>query len=101
MPIGPGSRTILVTSPGPGDGKTTVVANIAATFAGVGKRVIVLSCDFRRPRIHRLFGLKNEEGLVERLQSHDGGSVLDGQVKETTISGLSVVPSGSPPTKSR
>jgi capsular exopolysaccharide synthesis family protein len=90
-------KTILVTSPGPADGKTTVVANLAATFAGVGKRVLILSCDFRRPRIHRMFGVPNDVGLAEALVLGDGSAVLDGHVHGTALPKVAVVPSGSPP----
>ena len=87
---------ILVTSPGPAEGKTTVTANLAMTFAQVGKKVLVLSCDFRRPHIHELFGVANVTGLVEALQS-DSASVLDGNIKQTPIRDVRLVPSGSHP----
>lgn len=57
-------RTILVTSPAPSEGKTTVVANLAATFAELGHNVLVLSCDFRRPKIHRFFGASKDRKSV-------------------------------------
>jgi capsular exopolysaccharide synthesis family protein len=90
-------RAILITSPGPGDGKTTVAANLAASFAERGKHVIVLSCDFRRPRIHRLLGAPNSEGLTEHLLANGSGPALDGQVVETSIPNVDLVPCGSPP----
>jgi capsular exopolysaccharide synthesis family protein len=90
---------ILVTSPGPGDGKTTVVANLAATFAERGKRVLLMSCDFRRPRLHRVFGLKNETGLVDAMQDGHAGSMLNGHVLDTSIKGVQLVNSGAPPDK--
>jgi capsular exopolysaccharide synthesis family protein len=89
---------ILVTSAGPSEGKTTVVANLAMTFAQVGKKVLVMSCDFRRPHIHELFGVDNTTGLVEALQSSDREtSVLDGCVKQTPIRDVRLVPSGAHP----
>src|SRR6266542_1415119 len=89
---------ILVTSPGPAEGKTTVVANLAMTFAQVGKRVLVMSCDFRRPHIHELFGLDNTGGLVDALQSSDlEVPVLDGCIKQTPIRDVRLVPSGARP----
>ncbi|HYT79998.1 MAG TPA: polysaccharide biosynthesis tyrosine autokinase [Actinomycetota bacterium] len=89
---------ILVTSPGPAEGKTTVVANLAMTFAQVGKRVLVMSCDFRRPHIHELFGLDNTGGLVDALQSSDlEVPVLDGCIKQTPIRDVRLVPSGAHP----
>lgn len=91
------SRTILVTSPGPGEGKTMVVANLAATYADLGKKVLVLSCDFRRPKIHRLFGVPNEMGLTEALRSGNGRPLLRGHVRSTSLSNVRVVPSGAVP----
>jgi succinoglycan biosynthesis transport protein ExoP len=91
------SRTILVTSAGPGEGKTLVVANLAATYAELGKKVIVLSCDFRRPRIHRLFGVPNDRGLSEALEAGNGSPVLRGHVRSTSLANVQVVPSGATP----
>jgi capsular exopolysaccharide synthesis family protein len=89
---------ILITSPGPSEGKTTVVANLAMTFAQVGKKVLVMSCDLRRPHIHELFGVDNTTGLVEALQSPDSQApVLDGCVKQTPIRDVRLVPSGAHP----
>jgi capsular exopolysaccharide synthesis family protein len=65
-------RVISVTSPHAGEGKTTTVANIATTLALTGKRVMALSADLRKPRLHRFFGLDNERGL---------SSVLAGQAQ--------------------
>jgi capsular exopolysaccharide synthesis family protein len=96
-PNGPRSRTILVTSAAPGEGKTMVVANLAATYAELGKRVLVLSCDFRRPRIHRLFGVPNDQGLSEALEASNGRPVLQGHVRSTSLTNVRVVPSGSTP----
>jgi capsular exopolysaccharide synthesis family protein len=88
---------ILVTSAGPAEGKTTVVANMAMTFAQVGKKVMIMSCDFRRPHIHELFGLDNSTGLVDALRSAESDSVLDGCIKQTPIRGVRLVPRGSHP----
>ena len=91
------SRTILVTSAGPGEGKTLVAANLAATYAELGKKVLVLSCDFRRPKIHRLFGVPNDRGLSEALEAGNGQPVLRGHVRSTSLTNVRVVPSGATP----
>jgi capsular exopolysaccharide synthesis family protein len=93
----PRSRTILVTSAGPGEGKSMVVANLAATYAELGKTVLVLSCDFRRPRIHRLFGVPNDHGLSEVLEASNGRPLLRGHVRSTSLTNIRVVPSGATP----
>ena len=93
------SSAVLVTSAGPSEGKTTVVANLATTLSEMGKKVLVLSCDFHRPTVHSLFGIENERGLADALASADGGPVLAGVVQETS-GHVDVVTSGRQPESS-
>jgi capsular exopolysaccharide synthesis family protein len=90
-------RTILVTSAGPDEGKSVVVANLARTFAEQGRSVMVLSCDFRRPGVHRLFGVSDEGGLAEALANPNGQGILADHVRETDIGRVRVVPSQPSP----
>jgi capsular exopolysaccharide synthesis family protein len=91
-------KTVLVVSAGPGDGKTTVAANLAAAFANRGRRCLVLSCDFRRPKIHRLLGCANERGLSEALQDDAKQPVLRSYVEAAAdVDGVWLVPCGRPP----
>jgi capsular exopolysaccharide synthesis family protein len=93
-------QVILVSGPGPGEGKSTVVANLAAAFAEVGKKVLVLSCDLHRPSIHSMFGVPNTGGLTEALRSGtEGHAIIDGQRWRTSISNIRLVPSGVVPEK--
>ena len=64
-------RTLLITSPLQGEGKTTTAANLAVVMAQAGQRVLLIGGDLRRPAIHQFFGLSNRVGL---------SSVLSGQV---------------------
>jgi succinoglycan biosynthesis transport protein ExoP len=57
-------KAILVTSTIPGEGKTMISCNLAASFARHGKRVLIMDCDMRRPMLHRHFKLTNEVGLI-------------------------------------
>lgn len=88
------AQTILVTSPGTGAGKTRVAGSLAAAYAESGKRVLLLSCDFRRPLIHKLFKMSNETGLSDALTSGNGRPVLEPVAKVTALPNLKVVPSG-------
>ena len=90
-------RTILVTSAGPSEGKSTVVANLAATYGNLGKKVLVLSCDFRHPRVHDLLGSTNKDGLAEALTNVNGTAVLDGHIQDTKVRDVRIVPSGGHP----
>jgi capsular exopolysaccharide synthesis family protein len=93
-------RTILVTGPGPGEGKSTVVGNLAAAFAEVGKKVLILSCDLHRPTIHTLFGVPNSRGLTDALRSKlDGHAIVNGQGWRTAMTNIRLVPSGQVPEK--
>ena len=62
-------QTILVTSPSPADGKTTVAANLAAIMAQGGNRVVLLDADLRRPRTHRFLGVSNQHGLSDLFRT--------------------------------
>jgi capsular exopolysaccharide synthesis family protein len=93
----PSAKTILVTSPGPSEGKTTVVANLAVAFADVGMSVLIMSCDFTRPRVHTLFGVPNVPGLAEGLATLNGRPILDGCLHETPVDDVKLVASGSRP----
>jgi capsular exopolysaccharide synthesis family protein len=86
--------TVLVTSAEGGEGKTTVVANLAATFAESGKRVLVLSCDLRRPTIHAALGIPNGPGLAEAVLGSNGRDILEGHIRPTALTGVSLVTSG-------
>jgi capsular exopolysaccharide synthesis family protein len=60
-------RSLVVTSPAAGDGKTSTIANLGAVFAQTGERVVLVSCDLRRPRLGEFFGLDEEAGLTTVL----------------------------------
>ncbi|WP_321476837.1 polysaccharide biosynthesis tyrosine autokinase [uncultured Paludibaculum sp.] len=65
-------RLLVVTSASPGEGKTTVVSNLAIALAETGQRVLLIDADTRKPRIHSIFGLGNERGLTTILRGQNG-----------------------------
>jgi capsular exopolysaccharide synthesis family protein len=87
-------RTILVTSSGPGEGKTTTATSLAEIMADGGSRVLLIEADMRRPRLHTVFGLRPEQGLSSLIL---GESRLDAVVHRTTIENLSVLTCGPIP----
>jgi capsular exopolysaccharide synthesis family protein len=60
-------RTLMISSPMPADGKTTLTANLAVAIAQAGKRVIVVDADLRKPRLHEMFEASNQFGLTTIL----------------------------------
>lgn len=80
-------KSIVMTSTGPGEGKSTTSANLAVTMAQNNKKVLLIDCDFRKPRVHKYFGISNSKGVTsilsedldykEVLHSTDIGSSLD------------------------
>lgn len=93
--LGRDRRLILVTSPGPGDGKTTTIANLAVVFGLAGHRVCVVDTDLRRPTLHRLFGLDNQEGLTNLLLAREPD--FERAIQRSVYANVSVVTSGPLP----
>jgi polysaccharide biosynthesis transport protein len=86
-------RSMLVTSPLFGEGKTTVAYNTAVAFALVGKNVLLVDADMRRPRLHHLFSVRSKPGLSDLLA---GTAVLDQTIRNhLTVSSLSLLAAGS------
>jgi tyrosine-protein kinase Etk/Wzc len=87
-------RTIVITSPSPGEGKTTTAANLAVSFAHQGMRVLLADCDLRRAKIHSLFGVSRSPGLTEILV---GQETQETAIRETSVTGLYLLTSGNLP----
>ena len=87
-------KTILVTSAGPQEGKTTTATSLAITMAGGGTRVLLVDADMRRPRLHRVFGTGGGAGLSSLIL---GEGTLGAAVKATQVPGLWVLPCGPVP----
>lgn len=89
------ARTILFTSSGPGEGKSTTTANIAISNAQKGKKVLLLDCDLRKPVQHTIFMISNMKGITDLLV--DQTISFDQVIQETSISNLQVIPCGTLP----
>lgn len=85
---------LLITSGVAGEGKTTVSANLAASFAQAGRSVVLVDADLRRPRVNQVFGLDRAPGLAELLA---GTGVVDETIQRVADGGFDVIPSGEIP----
>lgn len=92
--LGDEIKSIVVTSSLSGEGKSTIVSNLAVTLASSGKRVVIVDCDLRKPTIHKKFLLSNSKGLTNIL-------IKDGKIEDILIASnvpnLFVLPSGPIP----
>jgi len=91
-------KTLVITSPSLGDGKTVTAVNVAVTLAKSGKKVLVIDADLRKPKVHLYFGLKNEKGLTNLIK----GDVNEKDANSLALSlkdipNLNVIPSGPIP----
>ncbi len=90
-----GGKVFLITSPSPGDGKSTTSSNVAVSLAQSKKSVVLVDADFRRPKVHQIFGVPIEPGCVEYL---NGNLDLDEMVRPSKyIENLSIITSGGRP----
>ncbi|RVT63851.1 CpsD/CapB family tyrosine-protein kinase [Niallia taxi] len=87
-------RSIMITSSGPGEGKSTTTANLAIVFAQQGKTVLLVDADLRKPTVHYTFKLTNTTGLTSILTNQ---TELMEAVNKTDESNLFVLPSGPIP----
>ncbi|NQV13944.1 polysaccharide biosynthesis tyrosine autokinase [bacterium] len=85
-------KSMIISSPGPGEGKTTTTANLAIAFANMGKRTLLVDADLRRPVIHHIFGLEKSPGLTDYLT--DSTKDFNSLVSKAEIKNLFICTSG-------
>lgn len=108
--IGTGTsfKTVLMTSPESGDGKSFLIANLASAFAQEGKKVLIVDADLRKGRQHKIFGLEKENNFgysnlilsVAQNQSllyHGLDAQMFSYIKETPVKGVCLLPAGPTP----
>lgn len=86
-------KTIVITSSGPGEGKSTSISNLAITMVGMGHKVLLVDADLRKPMIHKVFNLDNDCGLTNVLM----GNRLEEKVKGITGLNLDILTCGPIP----
>jgi capsular exopolysaccharide synthesis family protein len=85
---------IMVTSPNPGEGKTTLISNLAQSYASNDRQVVIVDCDLRKPRLHKIFQLDSQPGLSNYLT---GGTALEEILRPTSIPNLTIITAGARP----
>ncbi len=85
-------KTIAITSSEKGEGKSTIACNLAVAFADEGHKTLIIDTDFRRPRVHTLFGLSNNKGISNLIQRESSTSEI---IQNTEIKYLKVISAGS------
>ncbi len=86
-------HSLVISSPGPGDGKSTTVINIAITFANLGKKTILIDCDLRKPILHKVFNISRNPGLTDVMKSETSIDII----RQTEIPNLDIITSGDIP----
>jgi len=88
-------KIILITSPGPGEGKTSTAINLATVMAQNGARVLLIDADLRKPRLHRDFGKSQSPGLTDRIAGSQDEQSEASTISTTDVERLFVMPSGN------
>jgi succinoglycan biosynthesis transport protein ExoP len=89
-----GSHSLVVTSTGPGEGKTLVATNLAISLAQAGQRVLLVDADMRRPRVHTMFNQRQEPGLSNLMVGHASPSEA---MRKSSVPGLWLLTAGRVP----
>jgi len=86
-----GAKTILITSPAPGDGKSTLASNLAISMAQAGQKTLLIDADFRKPVQHKIFEVDDSRGVSSVLAGRD---TLEQAVQPGVVDGLDIMACG-------
>ena len=91
------AKTIMVTSSIPGEGKSFISSNLATAFAQNNKKVLLIDCDLRLGRDHKIFNLSNKKGLSNLILKLDSDTHYEEYIQKTEVKNLFVIPRGVVP----
>ncbi len=87
-------KTILITSPAPQEGKSTISSNLAISFAIASKNTLIVDADLRKPKQHKIFGKSKTPGLIDHIV---GAAELETIIQKTNVDNLYLITSGTLP----
>ncbi len=92
-------EVLLITSPEPGDGKSFTSANLAAAYAQDGKKVLIIDCDLRKGRQHRIFGIAKDatKGYSNLILNYNKNIDIAEYVEKTHVKNVYLIPNGPTP----
>lgn len=90
------SKVLLITSSVPGEGKSFISSNLATAFSQTGESTLLIDCDLRLGRVHKIFGVSNDKGFSNLLVGKDVVDCAE-YIKKTAVPDLYVIPRGSVP----
>lgn len=91
------SKTFMITSSVPGEGKSFISSNLAVAFAQYDKRVLIVDCDMRLGRTHKIFEVSNKNGLSNLIAKYEDSTALEEYIQKTDVKNLYVLPRGVVP----
>jgi capsular exopolysaccharide synthesis family protein len=92
--VGKNLKMILGTSSAPSDGKSTIISNLAITYAQAGYKTLLIDCDLRKPTMHKYFVISNNTGISNYIINDDD---IKNYIQATSVPNLEVVASGPIP----
>lgn len=92
-----GAKTVMITSSLPGEGKSFISSNLAVSFAQNNKKVLLIDCDLRLGRTHKIFEISNKKGLSNLILKLDDDVAYEEYIQKTDVKNLFVIPRGIVP----